>query len=226
MSLSGITVSDLHLFTGRCAFKSYEEEFYSSLIDKDVLVLNGDIIDFKWSKYKSFNETAEKASEWLEGLSKRVPNLIYILGNHDRMQEFYSYLEVVKLKCRNFDWDASGKIVGDSLFFHGDLPDLPENLLNRDPEKLEKRKGKTANGLYKAVVKSHLIRTTNIFNKPLKTCKMLHEYAKAYEVKKVFTGHTHTPYNAVEFQGRTYYNTGSAVQNMKFNPIEFVLEES
>ena len=59
MRLTGLVVSDLHLFSARSEYARYEERFLDLCKGKDLLVLNGDIVDFKWSQLGSFEATAD-----------------------------------------------------------------------------------------------------------------------------------------------------------------------
>ena len=84
-SVRGLAVSDLHLFARRSAGEEYLHSLRSQLASTDVLVLNGDIFDFRWSTLPSVEATAARALEWLEALHAAYPSctIHYVLGNHD-----------------------------------------------------------------------------------------------------------------------------------------------
>jgi UDP-2,3-diacylglucosamine pyrophosphatase LpxH len=46
----------------------------------------------------------------------------YVLGNHDSIKEFAAELQALQERSRNFEYCPSYKVIGDTLFLHGDLP--------------------------------------------------------------------------------------------------------
>ena len=136
--------------------------------------MHGDIFDFKWSVYNSFEETAEQASCWLKDLSEKVPELIYILGNHDRVAEFYPYLDTLSESISHFTWHPALYERGDSLFFHGDLPGYDQQIEERQPLKLHRQKGASANLMYDLIVRSPLVNVTRLLHRPRENCRRIH----------------------------------------------------
>src|SRR5688572_3309334 len=83
--IRGMAVSDLHLFAYRSAGMEYFDALRSQLTSADVLVLNGDIFDFRWSTLPNPEITANRAVEWLQAVRGAYPScaIHYVLGNHD-----------------------------------------------------------------------------------------------------------------------------------------------
>ena len=82
---TGFVVSDLHLFTERSSAHRYMDRIHDTLADADFLVLNGDIVDFRWTTLPSKEATAHAADDWLADLCIEYPHcqFYYVMGNHD-----------------------------------------------------------------------------------------------------------------------------------------------
>ena len=67
----GLVISDLHLFADRSRGWEYLELL--RLDSVEVLVLNGDIVDFRWSILRDIDKTKEAGLDWLNALLRRWP---------------------------------------------------------------------------------------------------------------------------------------------------------
>ena len=84
-TMKGAFVSDLHLFSQRSIGQKHWDDLNSTLQNVNLLVLGGDIFDFRWSRYPDLRSTTEAAQEWLSSLLNKHRHLqvSYLLGNHD-----------------------------------------------------------------------------------------------------------------------------------------------
>ena len=124
-----VFVSDLHHFSRRAEQRRYEEAVRRSMEDADVMVLGGDIFDFKWSTIETHDETIEAAGNWIRDLVDTNPNcqVSYVLGNHDFDPDLMGQLDKISEDTKNFDWHPYHIQYGESLFLHGDVADRTTN---------------------------------------------------------------------------------------------------
>ena len=89
-SKRGLVISDLHLFSSRSDGFSLMDKIWNDLRKLDVLVLNGDIFDFRWSQLTSEEETINEALKWLQKVVEISDDIQihYIIGNHDCIVDF------------------------------------------------------------------------------------------------------------------------------------------
>ncbi len=74
LSLSGVVVSDLHLFARRSDATRCLASIEEDLDQAKVLVLNGDTFDFRWSTMGHYDDTLKSAIAWLENLARKRPH--------------------------------------------------------------------------------------------------------------------------------------------------------
>ena len=93
----GIVVSDLHLFAHRSHGDACFQSLRAELESVDLLVLNGDIFDFRWSTLRGHDTTADAAAIWLQNLAADFPRceIHYVLGNHDCLSLFRKRLPLL-----------------------------------------------------------------------------------------------------------------------------------
>lgn len=114
-------LSDLHLGTYGCHVEALLA--YLRSIDPQVLVLNGDVIDFWQLKRRPFwpESHTEVLREFL-ALSRRGRKVYYLTGNHDDVLRRYSGLSLGNLHLRDkLLLELDGRRV---WIFHGDVFDL------------------------------------------------------------------------------------------------------
>ena len=85
MKIRGCFVSDLHLLSSRSVGARLWQDFRGELLRCNLLVLGGDIFDFRWSRHEELSHSLSEVSNWLDALLKHYPQLrvAYVLGNHD-----------------------------------------------------------------------------------------------------------------------------------------------
>lgn len=223
----GIVLSDLHLFTKRA--KNITPEYIADLcVEADYCILNGDIFDFKWSIYPTFNETAAQASLFLIRLCNLVPEctIYYVLGNHDCSPDFMSVLETIG--CDNFTWNATHVHIDRHLFIHGDLPMAGGDVFVRTIKDAYRIHGqaKSAHLMYQLVVSLRLHHIASMTMIPRLCARLLYNAIEQSNpsllnnIDHVYFGHTHHAFKNYRYKGIYFHNTGSAVMHTDFNPIE------
>lgn len=227
----GIVLSDLHLFTKRA--KTITPDYIAGLCGKaDYCILNGDIFDFKWSIYPTFDETAAQAASFLRSLCRLVPecHIYYVLGNHDCSPDFMTILEAIN--CDNFTWNATHVHIDRHLFIHGDLPMTGDDVFNRTIKNAHLIHGqaKSAHMIYQLAVSLRLHRIASMTMIPRLCSSLVYNAIEQsnpsllHEIDHVYFGHTHHAFENYRYKGIYFHNTGSAVMHTDFNPIEVTHE--
>ncbi len=231
MVRKGVFVSDLHVFSGRSKGESLPSELQGTYPDSDLLVLGGDIFDFKWSALGE-SGTLQAAEKWLLTLLEQWRGeVVFLAGNHDCLPRFFGILSQISHRCERFTWHRHHLLLGDSVFLHGDVLDAGHDLSKLDsyrdkfhpmssPSKLSRR-------AYGAIVAMRIHRMApKLRHRELQTCQKLLGLLPQLvnmpsKVRRVFFGHTHVAVAGREFKGVKFYNPGAAVRHITFKPIQF-----
>ncbi len=229
MPVTACFVSDLHLLSPRSMARQWMPAINAACQDSSLIVLGGDIFDFRWATLGGHQETLLATRQWLETLASAHPQatIAYIMGNHDSHPDMQALLDELASRHAHFLWKSESYQAGDCLFCHGDILDAGSqaNLANyRSRFQHERQASRAAHGLYDAAVAMRLHKTIpKLFHRPRATCTRLRELLQinAGEVRRVFFGHTHVPIYALELDAITYYNPGAALRHMNFAPIQF-----
>ena len=74
-----------------------------ALDQADVLVLNGDIFDFRWSTLDDHHATVQAALAWLgdQLLKRPTQEIHFVLGNHDCLDPFVEALDVLAKETKS-----------------------------------------------------------------------------------------------------------------------------
>lgn len=215
--------------------------------DSRLIVLGGDIFDFRWATLGGHQESLAATRRWLDDFCIRhaQAKIIYLMGNHDSHPDLQSLLVELSSRHTHFQWHAERYQAADCLFCHGDILDAggQEKLTSyRARFQHERQASRAAHGLYDAAVAMRLHRTIpKLFHRPRATCSRLCELLSINRpanstdqmnsavqssqlVQRVFFGHTHVPIYELTVAGLTYYNPGAALRHMNFAPIQFFLE--
>ena len=221
----GHVVSDLHLFAHRSDGPKHLQMMSRLAQDADFLVLNGDIVDFKWTTLACSESTARVGVDWLASLVTAAPNceLFYVLGNHDRVAFFAKHLESLAAESPRFHWHPTHLRIGSCLFLHGDLvfdrtcPD-PFGMAMRPTQRV---RGMAANLGYRAVIATRAHRMAHPFFHPRRCARRItHCLERAHPdladgLTDVYFGHTHRPFTDFRHNGLLFHNTGSAVRHLE-----------
>ena len=230
----GLVVSDLHLLSRRSEGETLFEGLASQLDASDVLVLNGDTFDFRWSSLPSEAASIDAAIRWIEDLTTGHPRLEvrYLLGNHDCLAVFHRELEqlvrsVATLQCHEHQFE-----LGDNLFLHGDCAnyrmDGPGLAKARRPWINDRQRGRIAATSYDwsdALGLSRLVH--ELYFPQHRTVRRIAHHLDHTSpdwhrrFSRCFFGHTHRPFHSYEWRGVEFSNTGSAIPGMGFQPLTF-----
>lgn len=144
---TGITVSDLHLFSDYTVTPQMMPRIHAAAERADVFVLNGDIFEFNYpSKGLTQDDVLEGAVKWLRELALAHPRtqIHFVLGNHDGVhcpenpkRDFPARLKKLEQEIKdsgasNFHFHPETFMpAANALFTHGDLPLRGQNLEKR-----------------------------------------------------------------------------------------------
>ncbi len=233
LRMSGIFISDLHLFSQRSVGLSRWRESFSQLERADQIILGGDIFDLRWSQVGTFQQTIDEAGRWIDTAIRAHSRAswVYLLGNHDCHPEFQGMLDSVKATHPQFNWFPMSYVQGNRLFLHGDILDAPQQ---GGVDHYRKRfheihpKGNLSNFLYSTAVgfRVHKV-VANARHRPAMTCQSLLDDLRSQlphdldGIDSIYFGHTHVPILGKRNQGYTFYNPGSGIRHLKYHPIPF-----
>lgn len=206
----------------------------SQLTSANILVLNGDIFDFRWSTFPTVEITATRAVEWLETLHTAYPacEIHYVLGNHDCPAFFRERLDDLARKLDRFHWHEFGVRIGTALFVHGDCTHriMDPSALRRFREDWDndRQHGRWMTKAYLAVDRLGITRAAHqcYFPRKITVERAMHYLDYAAPEWRVNTldcyfGHTHQPFSDYQHKDIRFHNTGSAIRGMGFNPLAF-----
>ena len=127
----GWVVSDLHLFARRSDGAEKMRALMPRLGSASLLVLNGDIFDFRWSTLRSDEATVEGAAGWLRDLLNKLPDaqVHYMVGNHDCLPAHKDMLDALAQEVPHFHWHEYSLQLGNRLFIHGDCTHFPMDMI-------------------------------------------------------------------------------------------------
>jgi UDP-2,3-diacylglucosamine pyrophosphatase LpxH len=230
----GLVVSDLHLFARRSVGASALETCRSDLRSVELLVLNGDIFDFRWSTWPNHGATQTAALAWLSGLLSDLARcqVHYVLGNHDCLPPFREGLSALSRAQPRFHWHEHSLRLGPALFLHGDCS---QNWMDagrfhnyrqawredrqRSPWRALAYSWVDRLGLTHRAQQWHFPRTQTV----RRIAYHLDHASPGWRngLQDCYFGHTHLPFSNWSHDGIRFHNTGSAVRTMVFQPILF-----
>ena len=236
-------VSDLHLFANRSSAPRIHDAIEHALRCSDTFVLGGDIFDFRWSRYRSHEETIEQSLHWLKGLVAINPEcrIHYLLGNHDANPGFISALKALTSDYPQLVHHPHILRLGNTTFLHGDIIDakIPfsvdfHELLDerRAAEELSSRPPGVQHSLADVAVRTRVHRlVANLANSNTKVLGRVSQYLSwaghgpESGTRNVYFGHTHRSMEKVTYDGMQFSNPGAAIQGIDFRIIEVDLDE-
>ena len=232
----GLVVSDLHLFSRRSDGEKLWERVDEARGDAEVLVLNGDTFDFRWSRFSDEAASIAAALAWVERLicDGRWRRVHYIFGNHDCLDEFTRELRKLAdereiLVCHELQLQ-----LGRCFFLHGDCANRrmsPADLNRyRASWRKDRPRGPWSKALYDGV---DALGVSKIFHElyfpPARTIgRVAHHLNLVFpewrqQVDHCYFGHTHQPFSGHTHEGVTFHNTGSGIRGMGFQPLCFTI---
>ncbi|HEX5221717.1 MAG TPA: metallophosphoesterase [Verrucomicrobiae bacterium] len=238
-SRTGIVLSDLHLFARRSRGDTRFENVRRLLSKADLLVLNGDIFDFRWSTIGNQSKTLSAALDWLNTLAGNLPacQIHFIVGNHDCTASFKGGLTDLARALPSFQWHEHLLQLGPLLFVHGDCAhrrmDKDGLLRLRTSWERDWRWTPAMAVAYEYVDRLGITKRVHEFHFPRqKTVERLVFYLDSScpgwrkTTRDCYFGHTHLPFANHEHDGIRFHNTGSAIHNLEFNPLCFKFTEA
>lgn len=234
----GLTLSDLHVFSHHSRTRDFLRELESMAAGVGVLVLNGDIFDFKWSQHAGVLPSVMVAKRQLGHLMEALPGcrVHVVLGNHDAVQPYQGALDELASEHPRFFWHEFVCKVGRGLFLHGDA--VHAGASNAAVRAFRERAGRArydaswhrlAHG---TLHRSRLPRLAfNMVPKRLLAARLLRYLANEGwlpdpHVKDVYFGHTHSDFENFRYGGLRFHNSGSATLGARLRPIAFAVEDS
>lgn len=179
--ISGCFVSDLHLLSPRSMAPKWMSSIEAACRDSQLIVLGGDIFDFRWATLGGHLATLRAGRCWLNELLKQNPQarVVYILGNHDSHPDMQDLLDDLATKSGRLEWYPESYRLGDCLFCHGDILDAGGRAGLADYRRKfhdERPPSRAAHHAYEVAVAMRLHRTIpSLFHRPRATCTRLCE---------------------------------------------------
>jgi UDP-2,3-diacylglucosamine hydrolase len=231
--LKGYFLSDLHLFARRSTANSLKPLLGETASRAHTVVLGGDIFDFKWSTFYSFEESVAAAVGWLEELVVSHPHccFYYLLGNHDAHPKFVVELDRLSFRQPRLQWQPYVLRIMDCVFLHGDIVDCePNHTILESRRKVHEFRApqkRIAHWLYDLAVHARLHRLVmHAAIRPKSVLRKLARYLEeqgldeSHGVRHVYFGHTHRVVDGVRYKGLTFHNGGASIRGLSFRIIE------
>lgn len=232
--MSGLFLSDLHLFSRRSIGQRYWEQHRDAVAEAKSIVFGGDIFDFRWSQVGDLDATLAAAAAWLDEAIAINPSAswVYLLGNHDCHPRMQQLLSSIGERHPTFTWSPTFWRIGSNVFLHGDVLDgiRHEGGLESYRARFhdDRVKGELSNLLYSAVLYTRLHGVVpRVRHTKQQTCRTLLEYlgdcdaALTPEVRNIYFGHTHVPMQGYRYDRFEFHNAGSGIRYLTFKPIRF-----
>ena len=223
--MQGFIISDLHLLTYRTIYDQYREEVELKLSHSDFFILNGDIVDFRWSIYGSLEKSVSNAELWLRHFCSINPSCTvhYMIGNHDHNQLWMDRLENLSQELGNLHVHQDFLRLGNNLICHGDASQHPSKTKlqkYRQHYLWEKPKLRVLGAVYGLFAWLRFTTLAYLGESRRLNVHRLSCYLEAVdpgwaEVEVVYFGHTHVGFSGYRFEGRTFHNTGCMVRGLR-----------
>jgi UDP-2,3-diacylglucosamine pyrophosphatase LpxH len=232
---TGLTVSDFHLLSHHSRSRDFLEELETLAGSIDVLVLNGDIFDFKWSQHAGVLPSVAVAERQIEHLLRVLPNceVHYVLGNHDAVTPFQAALERLAKRHHSFHWHEFVCRMEAGLFLHGDVVHAGSS--NAAVRAFREQMGRPRSDYrWQRMAHGALHRSTlprlafTMVPKRLLAARIVRYLSNENwlpddSVRHVYFGHTHSGFENFTYRGLRFHNSGSATLGAHLRPIRFRL---
>lgn len=236
--LSGYTVSDLHLFSKRSQADRFIPAINQKAAKADLLVLNGDIFDFQWSKERRSEDTLSAAVQWIENLvtSHESCQFVFTIGNHDALPAYLHQLKGLSAKHRNLHWREHLFKIGPKLFLHGDALHggaTLEGLQAYRDSCSQKSYSNFSKNCYAGLTNLGVSSLANKLISKRRACSRLLTFLETAipeettNINDIYFGHTHNALDNYDLEGIRFHNCGGPFTGSKFRilPFSFPKEE-
>lgn len=228
---NAVYVSDLHLFSPRSSADPNPSWIVERYSEMELLVLGGDIFDFRWSRQGSVSETLHSAEQWLVQLCQTWRGrIVYLPGNHDCLDDFLLTLDRLARQTATFEWHFHYAAFGGTICLHGDVIDAgsPARLARyRDRFQHTDPQSAMAHTVYDAAVGLRVHRLIPSLRQKFRNpCEALLPHVRELRkdtqpIRQVIFGHTHFPIDGLQIDEVCFHNPGAALRHLKFCPVEF-----
>lgn len=233
MGHSRYFLSDLHLLSNRSVGNRFHREICQVAARTETMILGGDIFDFKWSTYATFQQSIAAGMDWLKSLLESGPDtrFHYLLGNHDAHPGFVQALDQLSQESGGqLEWHRHLLRLEESVFFHGDILDVGNCHQSLDLRRAQKGEKICTNGAahlaYHAAVNLKLHRAILPIVQPEKrVLNRLSSYLSEQNlgveqgVEQVFFGHTHRPMQGIAHNRQVFHNGGASIRGLDFRIV-------
>lgn len=223
-------VSDLHLFCKRSEAHLHADAFEEAVSESDRCVLNGDIIDFRWSVFESEERTVREAIAWLKGLVSRHPHcqFHYVFGNHDSVRSFIDKVEALAARTPNLSCHHDLLRLNSTVFLHGDVADRKvtqaEFQAARRVWHFDRKRGRLVNRVYDVAfwLGAHRAVPRIVFPRRAVAERLVHYledvgHGRDSGVTDVYYGHTHVAVRGYFYDGMYFHNGGAPMPKLGFS---------
>lgn len=230
----GLVLSDLHGFARRSEGSALFASMRDGLRSVDILVLNGDIFDFRWSCLRDLETTQAAALDWLRDVSNDFPEceIHYVMGNHDCLATFQDGLATMAASQPRFQWHEYSLRLGSAVFLHGDCAHATMGAAAldryRDIWRRDRQRGPLRAAAYACADRLGFTRLAHQWHfRRHQTVQRIGYYLDdaipgwRHTTRDCYFGHTHLPFTGHEHEGVLFHNTGSAIRGMSFRPLSF-----
>jgi len=214
------------------------DRIHAAAAAADLLVLNGDIFDFRWSEHGTVQRTADAASGWVRALAHdhRDCQFMVIAGNHDNVPAYFEALDTLASEVANVSWTQYLMRLGSKVFLHGDVANrtMTQTDLERFRQHCEGMRplGRGPNVAYDVATAIGLHRVVpHLIPRPVAMRRLLAYLGDALpsgadDVRDVYFGHTHAPFEEQNYRGVRFHNAGAAIKGMPMRFIGFEFDEA
>jgi UDP-2,3-diacylglucosamine hydrolase len=195
----GAVISDLHLFTNRTTVNHYLQDIYDAAQECDLIVLNGDIFDFHWSRHKGFEASVRAAEVWVRELAG------------------------------TFAWyRIDGKLFLHGDVYHGGASSRTLWNYRRYCNRL-RRRTRFHHAAYWAFYQSRLpLVLLRFVNRKTCARRILAYLARELgpglaDIREIYFGHVHTPFTDFRYNDIIFHNSGAATKGGRLAVMRFAL---
>ncbi|HQH54022.1 MAG TPA: metallophosphoesterase [Candidatus Hydrogenedentes bacterium] len=223
-------VSDLHLFCRRSEAHLHARALEQAISESDTCILNGDIVDFRWSVFESMERTVREAIAWLGALVARHPHchFHYIFGNHDSVRPFIDRLEAFAASTPNLSCHHDLFRLNAAVFLHGDVADRKMTRAEFEAARrvwhFDRKRGRLVNRIYDLAfwLGAHRTVPRIVFPRKAVAERLLHYlddvgHGRDSGVTDVYYGHTHVAVRGFHYEGMFFHNGGAAMRRVGFS---------
>lgn len=220
----------------RSAWERYVGQIRDCASRAEFFVFNGDMVDFRWSRYRTADETSCVALNWIEKFIADYPQcrFYFLIGNHDNVAPYVAGLRALSQKLPNVVLEPYWLKLGSSLFLHGDVCNLPMTQAALEAYRARyltvQPNGLFMKALYELIITSRLHTVAYVTHpRHIMAARILHYLNDAcpqelVDVTDIYFGHTHAPFRNFSYERFLFHNSGSAIRGLAFRIFEVTVE--